>query len=99
MSPQREILKGTLDLTAVDRLEAMRSDRYRLARPIEQNSGDAILLNQETIYDSLARLERCGLIRSEWGTLVNKRHAKFYSIMPEGSRRLAEAAQSGEHLS
>jgi PadR family transcriptional regulator PadR len=62
-------------------------------------SGDAILLNQGTIYASLVRLQQRDLIRSEWGTSNNNRRAKFYSITRRGSRRLAEAAENWEQLS
>jgi PadR family transcriptional regulator, regulatory protein PadR len=72
---------------------------YGIARRIEQISRDAILLNQGTIYASLVRLQQRGLIRSAWGTSDNNRKAKFYSITPRGSRRLAEAAENWEQLS
>jgi transcriptional regulator len=101
MSPQQlEMLKGTLDLMVLQTLQAMGSlHGYGIARRIEQISRDAILLNQGTIYASLLRLQRRGLIRSEWGTSSNKRRAKFYCITPKGARRLASAAENWEQLS
>jgi PadR family transcriptional regulator PadR len=100
VSPQLEMLKGTLDLMVLQTLEAMGAlHGYGIARRIEQISGDAILLNQGTIYASLVRLEQRGLIRSEWGTSDNNRRAKFYSITRRGSRRLAETADNWEQLS
>jgi len=100
LSPQLEMLKGTLDLMVLQTLEAMGAlHGYGIARRIEQISGDAILLNQGTIYASLVRLQQRGLIRSEWGISDNNRRAKFYSITRRGSRRLAEAAQNWEQLS
>jgi PadR family transcriptional regulator len=71
---------------------------YRIARRIEQVSGDTILLNQGTIA-SLVRLQQRGLIHSEWGVSSNNRRAKFYSITRHGSRRLASSAQNWEQLS
>jgi len=38
------------------------------------------LLNQDTIYASLVRLQQRGRISAEWGTSDNHRKAKFYSI-------------------
>ena len=100
MSPQLEILKGTLDLMVLQTLEAMGAlHGYGIARRIEQVSGDAILLNQGTIYASLVRLQQRGLIRGEWGSSNNNRRAKFYSITKRGSRHLATAAQNWEQLS
>ena len=89
MSPQLEMLKGTLDLMVLQTLEAMGAlHGYGIARRIEQISGDAILLNQGTIYASLVRLQQRGLIRSEWGTSDNNRRAKFYRLTAAGRRRL-----------
>src|ERR1700720_1382727 len=100
MSPQLEMLKGTLDLMVLQTLEAMGAlHGYGIARRIEQISGDAILLNQGTIYASLVRLEQRGLIRSLWGTSDHNRRAKFYSITRRGSRRLAETADNWVQLS
>jgi len=100
MSPQHlELLKGTLDLMVLQTLQAMGPlHGYGVARRIEQISHDAILLNQGTIYASLVRLQQRGLIRSAWGTSDSNRRAKFYSITPRGSRRLASASQNWEQL-
>src|SRR5215469_7837969 len=100
MSPQLEMLKGTLDLMVLQTLQAMGAlHGYGIARRIEQVSKEAILLNQGTIYASLMRLQQRGLIRSEWGTSDNNRKAKFYSITKRGSKRLAEAAENWEQMS
>src|SRR5277367_2829378 len=90
MSPQLEMLKGTLDLMVLQTLQSMGAlHGYGIARRIEQISRDAILLNQGTIYASLVRLQQRGLIRSEWGLSENKRKAKFYSLTKRGTRELA----------
>jgi PadR family transcriptional regulator, regulatory protein PadR len=100
MSPQLEMLKGTLDLMVLQTLQAMVALLgYGIARRIEQVSGEAILLNQGTIYASLVRLQQRGLIRSEWGTSDHNRRAKFYSTTRRGSRRVAETAENWEQLS
>ena len=100
VSPQLEMLKGTLDLMVLQTLHAMGAlHGYGIARRIEQVSKDAILLNQGTIYASLVRLGQRGLIRSEWGTSDNNRKAKFYSITKRGAKRLAEAAENWEQMS
>lgn len=100
MSPPLEMLKGTLDLMVLQTLAAMGAlHGYGIARRIEQISGDAILLNQGTIYASLVRLQQRGLISSAWGSSDHNRRAKFYSITPRGSRRLAETAENWEQLS
>jgi PadR family transcriptional regulator PadR len=88
-----DLLQGTLDLMVLQTLAAMGSlHGYGIARRIEQVSGDAVLLNQGTIYASLVRLQQKGWISAEWGTSDNNRKAKFYSITRRGRRQLSEDA-------
>jgi transcriptional regulator len=94
-----DLLQGTLDLMVLQTLAAMGSlHGYGIARRIEQISGDAVLLNQGTIYASLVRLQQRGWISAEWGTSDNNRKAKFYEITNSGRRQLAEDAAHWERL-
>jgi DNA-binding PadR family transcriptional regulator len=70
-----------------------------LARRIEQRSGDAVLLNQGTIYASLVRLQQRKWIVSEWGASDANRRAKFYTITKTGKRQLAEQRSYWTRLS
>jgi PadR family transcriptional regulator, regulatory protein PadR len=88
-----DLLQGTLDLLVLQTLAALGSlHGYGVARRIEQVSGDAVLLNQGTIYASLVRLQQRGWITAEWGTSDHNRKAKFYSITGRGRKQLAEDA-------
>lgn len=95
-----DLMQGTLDLMVLQTLSAMGSQHgYGLARRIEQQSGDEVLLNQGTIYASLVRLQHRGLITAKWGASDNNRRAKFYSITARGQRRLAAGASDWHRLS
>jgi transcriptional regulator len=95
-----DLLQGTLDVMVLQTLASMGSlHGYGLARRIEQVSGDAVLLNQGTIYASLVRLQQRGWISAEWGTSVNNRKAKFYSITKKGLKQLSEDAAYWQRLS
>jgi len=95
-----DLLQGTLDLMVLQTLAAMGSlHGYGIARRIEQVSGDAVLLNQGTIYASLVRLQQKGWISAEWGTSDNNRKAKFYSITRGGRRQLSADAAYWQRLS
>ena len=93
------VLQGTLDLMVLKTLEAMGPlHGYGLARRIEQVSGNALLLNQGTIYASLVRLLHRGWIQAEWGTSETNRRAKFYALTPRGRTQLREQAASWERI-
>jgi transcriptional regulator len=94
-----DLLQGTLDPMVLQTLAAIGPlHGYGIARRIEQVSGDAVLLNQGTIYASLVRLQQQGWISAEWGTSDNNRKAKFYSITRRGRRRLSEDAAHWQRL-
>src|SRR5258708_15745436 len=90
LEPKLDLLQGTLDLMVLQTLASLGPQHgYGIARRIEQVSGDAILLNQGTIYASLVRLQQRGWIAAEWGTSDNNRKAKFYSITKIGRKQLS----------
>ncbi|MBI4902248.1 MAG: PadR family transcriptional regulator [Acidobacteria bacterium] len=71
---------------------------YGIARRIEQVSADHVILNQGTIYISLARLEQRGWIRSKWGISENNRRAKFYTITRAGEKQLIAETENWERV-
>jgi PadR family transcriptional regulator, regulatory protein PadR len=51
-------------------------------------------VNQGSLYPALQRLEKEGLITSEWGRTENNRRARYYEITPAGRRALGEELES-----
>jgi transcriptional regulator len=95
-----DLLQGTLDLMVLQTLASIGSlHGYGIARRIEQLSGDAVLLNQGTIYAALVRLQQRGWISAQWGISDNNRRAKYYAITRTGRRQLAEETANWRRLS
>jgi PadR family transcriptional regulator PadR len=87
--PKADILQGTLDLMVLTTLDAMGPMHgFGIAQRIEQVSGEALYLNQGTLYPALLRLAQKGWIRSEWGVSDNNRRARFYSLTRSGRKQL-----------
>lgn len=86
MSPDRQdIAYGTLDLMLLKTLEALGPlHGYRIARRIEQISGQQLALNHGTLYPALLRLEQAGYITSRWGESERGRRVKLYSLTKAG---------------
>jgi PadR family transcriptional regulator PadR len=94
-----DVLQGTLDLMVLKTLEAMGPlHGYGIARRIEQVSGDALSLNQGTIYPALLRLEQRGWVKAEWGTSETNRRAKFYSLSRIGRKKIEEETENWERI-
>ena len=98
MSKQRnDVPYGTLDLLVLKTLETMgEMNGYRIARRIEQVSGDALKLSQGAIYPALIRLEQEGWIQAEWGMSETNRKVKFYSLTKAGTKQLEAEVQKWE---
>ena len=89
MSTRADIMQGTLDLMVLRTLETLGPQHgWGIAQRLEQVSGEALRVNQGTLYPALLRLEQRRWIRSRWGTSENNRRARFYSITAAGRRQL-----------
>ncbi|HEX4029120.1 MAG TPA: PadR family transcriptional regulator [Terracidiphilus sp.] len=94
-----DVLQGTLDLMVLKTLESMGPlHGYGIARRIEQVSGDALNMNQGTIYPALLRLEQRGWIEAEWGVSESNRRAKFYSLSRTGLRQIETETENWERV-
>ena len=100
MGEQRsDVLQGTLDLVVMKTLESMGPlHGYGIARRIEQVSGNALSMNQGTIYPALLRLEQRGWITAEWGTSETNRRARFYSLSRVGRKKIQEETENWERI-
>jgi transcriptional regulator len=92
---KRDVLYGTLGFLILKTLGALGPlHGYRIARRIEQISGNQLALNQGTLYPALIRLEQMGWIASKWGQSESGRRVKIYSLTRAGRRQLeTEEAQ------
>ena len=91
MTPDKhDVLYGTLGLMVIKTLEALGPlHGYRIARRIEQISGNQLALNQGTLYPALLKLEQMDWVSSKWGASENNRRARYYAITRAGRKQLA----------
>jgi PadR family transcriptional regulator PadR len=84
-----DVLYGTLGLMIIKTLEALGPlHGYRIARRIEQISGDQLVLNQGTLYPALLKLEQMGWISSRWGESESGRRVRIYALTRAGRGHL-----------
>ena len=89
MAAKHDVLYGTLGLMVLKTLEALGPlHGYRIARRIEQISGNQLALNQGTLYPALLKLEQTGLITSRWTSSDSGRRVKVYALTKAGRRQL-----------
>ena len=89
--PERAgLLPGTLELLILKAVSLGPLHGYGVLLRIQQISAGALTIEQGALYPALYRLERQGLLDTEWGTSDNNRRAKFYSLTRAGRARLRE---------
>jgi transcriptional regulator len=96
---KHDILQGTLDLLVLKALQLEPMHGWGIIERLEQWSNSILQVGQGTLYPALYRLERQGLIRSEWRTTENNRRARYYALTREGRRRLTEALAEWRRMS
>jgi PadR family transcriptional regulator, regulatory protein PadR len=93
-----DLLPGTLDLLILKAVSLGPQHGYGVLLRIEQISGGALSIEQGALYPALYRLERRGLLKTEWGVSENNRKAKFYRLTAAGVRRLDEETAGWNRL-
>ena len=83
------LLHGALDALILKTLARGASHGYAVARFIEETTGDAVLVEEGSLYPALYRLERRGWVEAEWGTSELGRRAKLYRLTDSGRAQLA----------
>jgi PadR family transcriptional regulator, regulatory protein PadR len=83
-----EALKGHLDALVLAVLAPGPLHGYAIIAELKRRSGGALALPEGTVYPALHRLERSGLLASEWSDGGRKR--RVYRLTPRGRRGLGE---------
>ena len=81
-------LQGTLDLLILRMLIFGPQHGQGIARAIQQESGNVLIVDHGSLYPALQRLEERGYIDAEWGTSDNNRRARFYKLTRAGKKEL-----------
>ncbi len=84
-----DLLHGTLDLLILQSLSEGAMHGWAISRRIRDVSNEVLEVNQGSLYPALYRLEKRGWVTGSWGVSETGRRAKFYSLEPTGTDRLA----------
>jgi len=93
------LLQGTLDLLILRTLLFGPQHGQGIARAIQSQSRDELLIDHGSLYPALQRLESQEWITAEWGTSDNNRKARFYKLTKAGRKQLAHETSQWERLS
>ena len=81
-------LQGTLDLLILRTLLFGPRHGQGIARVIQTESDEVLIVDHGSLYPALQRLEKRGFITAAWGTSDNNRRARFYRLTRKGRKEL-----------
>ena len=91
---QTDALRGSLDLLVLKTLSLAPLHGWGISQRVQQISDGVLEVNQGSLYPALQRLEKEGLITSDWGRTENNRRARYYELTGAGRRALGEELES-----
>ena len=94
-----EVLKGTLDMMVLRVLVEEPQHGYGITRRLQSLTEDVLQVDEGSMYPALYRMQKRGLIQSQWFLTENGRRAKIYSLTPLGRDQLAKEAAYWERFS
>ena len=89
-----EMLYGALDMLILKALQLEPMHGWGITERIKQWSDEVLEVNQGSLYPALQRLEKDGLITSDWGTTENNRQARYYKLTASGRRALGQELEA-----
>jgi transcriptional regulator len=97
-SPEAKLLQGTLDMLILKIVALEPMHGYGIVQRLRQMSGDALQVRQGSLYPALYRMEKRGLLGSDWSTNESGHDAKYYKITRRGRQALAVETEGWERL-
>ena len=82
------LMQGTVDVLILKTLAWTPMHGYGISMWLRERTNGELLVEDAALYQALHRLERKGLVESEWGVSDLNRRAKFYSITRTGRAQL-----------
>jgi transcriptional regulator len=96
--PRLQLLPGTLEMLVLRTLVFGSRHGHGIATTIQRTSDEQLLIDHGSLYPALQRLERAGLITSEWGISDNNRRARYYRLTRTGRKKLADETGKWEKI-
>ncbi|MBC7250352.1 MAG: helix-turn-helix transcriptional regulator [Anaerolineae bacterium] len=93
MSPPLDMRKGSTTVLVLTLLAERPMYGYQLVKELERRSEGYFNLKEGTLYPALHRLEKEGLVRSEWRVTDQGPARKYYHLTEKGRRALDKSVE------
>ena len=92
MAYVQQLLKGLIDPIILSLINRIPMYGYQIVKELEKLTAGKLKLKGGTVYPSLLRLEKNGLVISRWEQTSGGRGRRYYQITKKGSRFLASCS-------
>ena len=89
-----DVLRGSLDLLVLKTLSLAPMHGWGISQRVQQISEGVLEVNQGSLYPALQRLEKQGLVASDWDTTDHGRRARYYRLTAAGRHALGQELES-----
>jgi PadR family transcriptional regulator PadR len=90
----QQLLKGLIDPIILSIVNKLPMYGYQIVKELEKKTEGYLKLAGGTVYPSLIRLEKNGLVVSKWRQITEAKGRRYYEITEKGKQFLA--SRSGE---
>jgi transcriptional regulator len=83
-----QLLPGTLEMLVLKTLSFGPLHGYGIAQNIQRSSGEALRVEEGSLYPALQRMTLKGWVRSKWKLTPTGRRARYYTLTAAGRKQL-----------
>ena len=94
----RDLFPGALEMMVLRLLKQRPLHGYALVQRIQQASNNLLQVEEGSLYPTLQRLLKDGLVDAEWGVSATNRRVRIYRITRAGIKHLGEEVSSFERM-
>ena len=93
-----QLVPGTLILLVLRVLDSGPLHGYAIAQRITRVSGDALRVEEGSLYPALQKMLRKGWVRAEWGLSDTNRRVRSYRLTAAGRAQLESERAGYDHV-
>ena len=93
-----QLVPGTLILLVLRVLDSGPLHGYAIAQRITRVSGDALRVEEGSLYPALQKMLRKGWVRAEWGLSDTNRRVRSYPLTAAGRAQLESERAGYDHV-
>jgi transcriptional regulator len=97
-APRAELVPGTLILLVLRVLDSGPLHGYAIAQRISRVSGEALRVEEGSLYPALQKMLMKGWVRAEWGLSETNRRVRSYRLTPAGRKQLESERAGYDHM-